>query len=471
MSKLGSWSTTPGNNNSTPPDGWPEGQAPSTVNDCARQMMADIRTAFNDLQYFDTNNTPSFLTATTFSLGAADTTNFHIGRRLKLYDTTTLYGTIADVSTTTITVQLDSGALTASLSSVAVGVVAQANSSLPNIAFNHRNVIINGSMDVWQRGNSTSAPTSVNTFLADRWSLLHSSTAAINMTRAERSASAGFVPTIAQCGQLLNNSLCISVSAADAALAAGEYCSLIYKVEGYDWRQIAHKPNILTFWAQTNRTGTYCVSMRNGSASVSFVQNYTITAASTWARFAITVPEAPTTSTWGYSEQVGLVINFNLGAGTTYQAAGAGNWTAGEFMATGSQTNFIGSAGNLFRITGVTLNEGTQVLPLTIRPYAEELALCQRYYWRGVPCSTLNFGAYTVGALGSWPVMFPVTMRSTPTLAVSFGSMTLTNLIGTPTATSATIHGFKLIASASAATTNANFAFGASDFIEATADL
>lgn len=38
------YSLTPANNNASPPNGWPEGQAPSTVNDCARQMMTDIAT-------------------------------------------------------------------------------------------------------------------------------------------------------------------------------------------------------------------------------------------------------------------------------------------------------------------------------------------------------------------------------------------------------------------------------------------
>lgn len=37
-----SWSTVNGNNNSAPPDGAPEGQAPSTLNNCIRQVMADV---------------------------------------------------------------------------------------------------------------------------------------------------------------------------------------------------------------------------------------------------------------------------------------------------------------------------------------------------------------------------------------------------------------------------------------------
>src|SRR6476646_7505143 len=107
--KVGRWSQTPGNNNSTPPDGWPEGQAPSTINDCAREMMAQIRVMVDDAQYTDLDSSPSYLSATTFSLGAADTTHFHVGRRLKLFDASTLYGTIDSVSGTFVSVRLDSG--------------------------------------------------------------------------------------------------------------------------------------------------------------------------------------------------------------------------------------------------------------------------------------------------------------------------------------------------------------------------
>lgn len=42
------WSTTPGDNNASPPDGWPEGQSPSSINNCAREMMAALKRAWND---------------------------------------------------------------------------------------------------------------------------------------------------------------------------------------------------------------------------------------------------------------------------------------------------------------------------------------------------------------------------------------------------------------------------------------
>jgi len=53
MANVSTWSTTAANNNATPPDGWPENQAPSTVNDCAREMMASLRTQLQQGEWFN----------------------------------------------------------------------------------------------------------------------------------------------------------------------------------------------------------------------------------------------------------------------------------------------------------------------------------------------------------------------------------------------------------------------------------
>jgi hypothetical protein len=44
MADVSTWSTTAGSNNSAAPDGWAENQLPSTVNNCAREMMAQVAT-------------------------------------------------------------------------------------------------------------------------------------------------------------------------------------------------------------------------------------------------------------------------------------------------------------------------------------------------------------------------------------------------------------------------------------------
>lgn len=133
MSKLGRWSTTPGSNNATPPDGWPEGQAPSTVNDCAREMMASIRTVFNDVQYFDHDFTPTFINATSFSVPGNQTSAIHAGRRLKLFDSNPIYGHVTTASFTTVTtVHITATAsLTSSLSSFGLSIISNNADPLP----------------------------------------------------------------------------------------------------------------------------------------------------------------------------------------------------------------------------------------------------------------------------------------------------------------------------------------------------
>ena len=48
MSEIQTWSTTAANNNSTAPNGWPEGMAASSLNNCGREMMAAISRWYKD---------------------------------------------------------------------------------------------------------------------------------------------------------------------------------------------------------------------------------------------------------------------------------------------------------------------------------------------------------------------------------------------------------------------------------------
>ena len=126
--KWGLWSTTAGSNSNTPPDGFPEGQLPSTLNDGMREMMAQIKVGILDLAqgYIDIGQSPTFVSSTTFTTPSNDLSYMPVGGRLRFnVGSSTLYGTIVSASFSTntfINVALDSGALTASLSSMAIGV-------------------------------------------------------------------------------------------------------------------------------------------------------------------------------------------------------------------------------------------------------------------------------------------------------------------------------------------------------------
>lgn len=412
--KIGLWSTTPANNNATPPDGWPEGQAAATVNDCAREMMAAIRTFAANVEYVDLGSTPTYASTTSFNLGSPDTTNFEVGRRIKLFDTTTLYGTINSVSATFVSVRLDSGILSSSLSSVALATIRSSNNSLPEAAFQQQNVIINGALDLWQRATSATSVAS-NQYVADRFKYIANNSASVNIYRDTN------VPTIASTGVKLNSSLTIAVSATDAVIAIGDFSGLRYDIEGYDWRKIAHRPLGLSFQVSTNKSGIYAVSLRSTASSASYVQNFTISAINTWTRFFFAFPDAPSTPyTWDYSTGAGLIVTWALAAGTTWQTTGS-EWTASAALATSSQVNFLANAGNTFSIADIRLKGGIADTPIAYRPYAEELALAQRYYETGQ--STMYFVAAVALEDCRNTLQFSANKRSPPTVTLSNGAL------------------------------------------------
>lgn len=383
--KWGKWSTTAASNSSTPPDGWPEGQLPSTVNDCAREMMAAIRTGISDIQFVDQDHSVVQTGSNTFTVPGNVTSYYDYGRRVKLMDgSSTKYGTVYSSSFTTntgVSVRLDPGtiALTTSLSAVGVG-AAGMGGGIPFYAI-QRNGFINGHLDIWQRGNtnnSISAGTLLR-FTADRFKVVINNTSGvINAGRAELSANASNVPTVAQAGMLLNSSIGISVGTADTNVSGTDTVSLRYDMEGYDWRMYAQKPLTISFFVQSNVTGTYCLSIGNG-VDRSIVMEYSVSAASVWEFKSITFPKSPSGGTWDYSNGQALIVAWSVMGGSTLQG-GAGNWTATSILCTSNQVNFMASAGNTIRFAGFRLNEGTSPLPLPKLEYADELLRCKRYY-------------------------------------------------------------------------------------------
>src|SRR5690606_14225037 len=115
----------------------PENMAPSAVNDTMREGMAAVRRWYEAAEWIDLGHTPTRTGHTTFTIATDVTATYHVGRRIRCTDSSTLYGTITASSysapNTTVTVALDSGALSASLSAVALGVLAATNMSLPRL--------------------------------------------------------------------------------------------------------------------------------------------------------------------------------------------------------------------------------------------------------------------------------------------------------------------------------------------------
>ena len=96
--------------------------------------MAAIKTALQDMDFFDHDFTPTFINANSFSVPGDQTARIVAGRQLKLYDATTHIRDVGSASFTTVTtISLGAGtALTSSLSSFAISIINPNSSALPN---------------------------------------------------------------------------------------------------------------------------------------------------------------------------------------------------------------------------------------------------------------------------------------------------------------------------------------------------
>jgi hypothetical protein len=120
------WSTTAGSN-TTPGDvNFAENQLPSSVNDSMRQVLADIRTDYEDGGWFNYGHTTVYGSATTFTVASTNVTAIYtVGRRIRAVgsSTGTIYGVItasAFSTNTTVTIVWDSGSLSSETLAISV---------------------------------------------------------------------------------------------------------------------------------------------------------------------------------------------------------------------------------------------------------------------------------------------------------------------------------------------------------------
>jgi len=273
-----------------------------------------------------------------------------------------------------------------------------------------RNKIINGKMDISQRGASFATAAS-GAYTLDRWVSSYSTTGVVTITQqADAPASNEF-----------QNSLRIAVTTADTSIAASENLGIFQNIEGFNVRDLIGKTFTLSFWARSSKTGIHCVSFRNTGSDRSLVAEYTVNAANTWEFKTVAVTGGlPTAGTWNWTNGMGVSVGFSLACGSTFQTT-PGAWQTGNFLATVNQVNCLDTVGNIFAITGVQLEVGDVATAFEHRPIPVELAMCQRYFWTG----GYGWAGSCISATnGTVSGTFPVQMRSAPTFSTIAGAGT-----------------------------------------------
>jgi hypothetical protein len=142
MPGLRSYSTTPAANTAL----FPEGMAPSAVNDGMRQVQADIRAWYEDPGWIDFGHTPTYASTTTFTVSGDRTAIYHAGRRVRATGTApfTLFGSVSGsifASETTVTVVWDAGSLDNTLIRVEAGAASAIAPATPQASATVRGIV------------------------------------------------------------------------------------------------------------------------------------------------------------------------------------------------------------------------------------------------------------------------------------------------------------------------------------------
>ena len=278
-----------------------------------------------------------------------------------------------------------------------------------------RNIAINGAMQVAQRGTSS---TSTGFQTCDRIQFLTNNTDNFAFTVSQSStAPDGF-----------STSQKLDCTTAETTLDADELARFLYKVEGQDIQHFnygssASEEVTVSFYVRSNVTGVYTVEFRLNAAGTSTItKQYTISSANTWERKILKLPTNTVTSVDNDNTN-GIELSFCVAAGSNFTTGSLGtSWatTATASRYAGQAANIMSSTDNEWYITGVQMEVGSQATPFEHRSFGEELALCQRYYWRstGNNFHAIGSGLCQSSTEGRTTIPNPVDMRAAPTLGV-----------------------------------------------------
>jgi hypothetical protein len=293
-----------------------------------------------------------------------------------------------------------------------------------------RNMVINGAMQVAQRGTSeTGVGGSAGYFTVDRFDMYFTGTAGrLTQSQVAITDLPGFA-----------NALKLDCTTADTSIAAGEEAQLQYHFEGQDVQKLkkgtseAEKVTV-SFYVKGNASATYTSQLYDNDNNRINSQTFDVT--TSWNRVILTF-DGDTSGTldddngWSFSFLIYLQAGSNFTSGTF----SSNTWADrnNPIIVKSDQTMFFDSTDRELFITGLQIETGSQATPFEHRSYGEELALCQRYFHKSEN-SASGYKRYavmhvesTTNTRSKYPL--PVPMRAHPSLTSS-GTLAIYNNVG-----------------------------------------
>ncbi len=297
-------------------------------------------------------------------------------------------------------------------------------------ALSHRNIIINGAMQVAQRSAAAVAVSDGNnenyqTIDRFRFAFGNSAVGAANISQStDAPTTLGFT-----------KSHKTDVTTVNTTASGQQMIQIQYRIEGQDlrssgWNHLSDSSFLtLSFYFKTNKTGTSKLPIafrtRHGT-NYYYVKNVTVSDPTNWNRYTVTIPGNSNLQIDDLTT-AGMDIFFSYYTGPDKDTSSEGTWSSTNAYSTSDSTNYFDSTSNEMFVTGVQLEVGDIATSFEHRSYSEELQRCKRYFQiiadgRDNPNETFGTGHGWNTIQLEIILRWDVEMRDTPALLQGVGT-------------------------------------------------
>ena len=242
-----------------------------------------------------------------------------------------------------------------------------------------KNLIINGAMQVAQRGTSS---TSGGYQTVDRFTSTYANTGN-TVTQAQVDVASGTTPYTLG----FRKALKISMSGA-GTVNNNSYIDSFQKIEAQNvatsgWNYLSSSSNItISFWVKVSTNQTFYVRLyADDTGSKTYCFSYTASGNNTWTKITKTIP-GDSNLLFNTDNGEGLRIQFYQFYGTDYTGTrNLDTWeTAGSSHTPDQATTWYTAGASTWEMTGLQVEVGSVATDFEHLSFADELRRCERYY-------------------------------------------------------------------------------------------